>query len=297
MAAAVIVEALLVMPRWVDVATLEQGNAFVGPLAEIAYGDIILVTGVHDDSNFSAMYAALFMFLVLAYPSEKWFGRRGDGVVMGLLVIQLTLSLSKSGLLALLVAILLAYLFFRVARLWRNVRPAVAAGLVAFLSVSSVLLILDATDGHHDIAHGLRRRGGQVLDEAENLGGLATGGAVNADSRAAVWRRYTEEFLENPLTGTGFGPPVEGDTYAHNAALEAAAGAGVMGLAGWSMMWAAAALALWRLVRGRAEILPLVGAFGVAAMMSLFLSTNYEPSIALVFALVLTPHPPPVVEP
>ena len=297
MVTAVIVEALLVMPHWVAVETLETGTSYLGPLAEIAYGDIILVTGTHDDSNFSAMYAAVFLFLMLAFPAERWFNRRADGIMIGLLVVQLFLSLSKTGLLAVGVAIGVTYLFYRGARQWRNAKPSFAAGLIAFLGVGSVLLVVDATDGEHDIAHGLRKRGGQVLIEAEQAAGLATGGAVNADSRAAIWRRYGQDFLDNPLTGIGYGPRVAGYTYAHSAPLEAAAGAGVLGLAGWLAMWTAVALTLWRLVRARPETLPLVGVFGVVTMSSMFLSTNYEPIVGLVFGIILAPHLPRLVEP
>ena len=52
MTSAVIIEALLVMPRWVSVETLAQGGAYIGQLAEVAYGDIILVTGTHGETCF-----------------------------------------------------------------------------------------------------------------------------------------------------------------------------------------------------------------------------------------------------
>lgn len=297
MTSAVVVEALLVMPRWVDIATLQKGGAFVGQLAEVAYGDIMLVTGVHTDSNFSALYAAAWLFLVLAFPAERFFTKRWDGVIVAMLVLQLVLSLSKTGLISVLVAIVATALAWRIYRSWRNVRPVVAAGLIAFLSVSAVLLITDATDGHHDIAHGLRKRGGQVLIEADRAIGLATGAQVDADSRAAIWRKYFKDFVHHPLTGTGFGTPTVETNYAHSAPLEAAGGGGVLALAGWVAMWTAVGLALKRLVREHRQALALVGAAGVVFMASLFLSTNYEPIVAVLFAIVLTPYLPRAVEP
>ena len=297
MASATVIEALLVMPGWVSVETLQKGNAFVGQLAEVAYGDIILVTGVHHDSNFSALYAAVWLFLVLAFPAERFFRRRGDGVVIGLLAVQLVLSLSKTGLLSLLIAIAATAVMYRIVKGWRNVRPAIAVALLTFVSVSAVLLIVDATDGEHDIAHGLRKRGGQVLIEADQAIGLATGGKVQVDSRAAIWRRYTRDFLDYPITGTGLGTPTIGSPYAHNAPLEAAGGSGVLGVAGWLLLWGSVGIALKRLVLEHPEALALVGAVGVVFVASLFLSTNYEPIVALVFGIVLTPHLPKSVAP
>ncbi len=290
MASATVIEALLVMPRWVSVETLQKGSAFVGQLAEVAYGDIILVTGTHHDSNFSALYGAVWLFLVLAFPAERFFRRRGDGVVIGLLGVQLLLSLSKTGLLSLLIATAATAVMYRVVKGWRNAKPAIAVALITFVSVTGVLLIIDATDGEHDIAHGLRKRGGQVLIEADQAGGLITGGAVQADGRAAIWRRYTRDFLDNPVTGTGLGTPSTGDPYAHNAPLEAAGGSGILGAAGWFLLWVSVGLALKRLLRTNPEALALVGAVGVVFVASLFLSTNYEPIVALTFGIVLAPH-------
>jgi hypothetical protein len=292
MSSAVVIEALLVMPRWVAVETLQKGNAFVGQLAEVAYGDIILVTGTHHDSNFSALYGAVFLFLVLAYPAERFFRRRGDGIVVGMLTVQLVLSLSKTGLLSLVVAVVTTTVMYRIVGGWRNVRPAIGVALLTFVSVSAVLLVTDATDGHHDIAHALRKRGGQVLIEADQAIGLATGGVVQADSRAAIWRRYTQDFLDYPITGTGLGTPTIGNPYAHNAPLESAGGSGVLGVSGLLLIWMSVGLALKRLVLEHPEGLPLVGAVGIALVASLFLSTNYEPIISLVFGLVLAPHLP-----
>ncbi len=296
MTGAVVIEALLVMPRWVTVETLQRGGTFVGQLAEVAYGDIILVTGTHGDSNFSALYGATWLFLVLAFPAERFFNRRADGAIMGLLVIQLFLSLSKTGLLSLISAIIATFVAYRMMRGWRSVRPAIAAGLIAFLGVSGVLLITDATDGNHDIAHGIRKRGGQVLLEVDAALGLVTGEPVAPLDRAGIWKGYIEDFANHPLTGTGLGTPTVRPQYAHNAALEAAGGSGVLGLAGWLTVWIVVGLALKRLVLQHREALPLVGAIGVVFVASLFLSTNYEPIVAVVFALVLTPHLPRPVE-
>jgi hypothetical protein len=297
MVSATVIEALLVMPRWVSVETLHKGTAFIGELAEIAYGDIILVTGTHGDSNFSALYAATWLFLVLAFPAERFFKRRSDGVIVGMLVLQLFLSLSKTGLLSVVVAITAIAITYRISKVWRNVRPALAAGLIAFVGVSGILLITDATDGHHDIAHGLRKRGGQVLLEADAAFALVTGDKVAPLDRAGIWKGYIEDFINNPLTGTGLGTPTVRPQYAHNAALEAAGGSGVFGLAGWFTVWTTVGLALRKLVREHAEALALVGVAGVVFMVSLFLSTNYEPIVALVFGIVLTPHLPRSVEP
>ncbi len=292
MGSAAVIEAFLVMPGWVSVETLQKGSAFVGQLAEVAYGDIVLVTGTHNDSNFSALYGAVWIFLLLVFPAERYFRRRGDAVVIGLLSVHLLLSLSKTGLLALLVAIAATAVMFRIVGEWRNVRPAIATALITFSGVTGILLIVDATDGHHDIGHGLRRRGGQVLVEADEAFGLATGGDVNAEGRAAIWRRFADDFLDNPLTGTGLGTPTTGAPYAHNAPLEAAGGSGVLGIAGWFLVWGSVGLALKRLVYEHYEALALVGAVGVVFVGSLFLSTNYEPVVALVFGIVLAPHLP-----
>jgi O-antigen ligase len=207
------------------------------------------------------------------------------------------LSLSKTGLLSLLIAIAATAVMYRVVKGWRNGRPAIAVALITFVSVTGILLIVDATDGEHDIAHGLRKRGGQVLIEADQAIGLATGGKVQADGRAAIWRRYTQDFLDSPITGTGLGTPTVGYPYAHNAPLEAAGGSGVLGVAGWFLLWGSVGLALKRLVLEHPEALALVGAVGVVFVASLFLSTNYEPIVALVFGIVLAPHSPrPVVQ-
>jgi len=290
MSATVIVEALLIMPRWVSVASLQETGRFVGQLAEVAYGDIILVTGTHGDSNFSALYAATWLFLVLAFPARRFFARRWDGVIIGLLVLQLFLSLSKSGLLSVAVAIAATAVMYWFVRDWKSARPAVLAGIIAFVSVAGVLLVTDATDGHHDIAHGLRKRGGQVLTEAASAGALVTGKPVAPLDRAGIWKGYVEDFLDHPLTGTGLGTPTVRPQYAHSAPLEAAGGSGILGLAGWVTVWMVVGFRLLRLVRERAEALPLVGAVGVVLMASLFLSTNYEPIVAVVFAFVLQPR-------
>lgn len=297
MVSATVIEALLVMPRWVSVETLQKGGAYVGQLAEVAYGDIILVTGTHGDSNFSALYGATWLFLVLAFPAERFFGRRSDGVIVSMLVLQLFLSLSKTGLLSVVVAIIATAVAYRTVGAWRNVRPAIAAGLIAFVSVGAVLLITDATDGNHDIAHGIRKRGGQVLPELNSALGLITGEPVPALDRAGIWKGYIKDFLENPLTGTGLGTPTVRPQYAHNAALEAAGGSGILGLAGWITVWTVVWLGLKRLVGEHRQALALVGVVGVVFMASLFLSTNYEPIVALVFGIVLAPYLPRPVEP
>ncbi len=71
----------------------------------------------------------------------------------------------------------------------------------------------------------------------------------------------------------------------------------MLGLAGWLTVWVAVGFALRGLVPQHRSALPLVGAVGVVFMASLFLSTNYEPIVAVVFALVLTPHVPTAVAP
>jgi len=297
MVSATVIEALLVMPRWVSVETLQRGGAYVGQLAEVAYGDIILVTGTHGDSNFSALYGATWLFLVLAFPAERFFRRRSDGIIVGMLVLQLILSLSKTGLVSLTAAVFATAVAYRAFRSWRNVRPAVAVGLIALVGVGGLLLITDATDGHHDIAHGLRKRGGQVLLEADSALGLFTGETLTALDRAGIWKGYIEDFADHPFTGTGLGTPTKRPQYAHNAALEAAGGSGILGLTGWIIVWAVVWLSLMRLVRRHPQAPALVGAVGVVFMASLFLSTNYEPIVGLVFGIVLMPHLPRLVEP
>ena len=71
----------------------------------------------------------------------------------------------------------------------------------------------------------------------------------------------------------------------------------MIGVGGWFVLWTAVGLSLRRLVLKHPEALALVGAVGVVFMVSLFLSTNYEPIVTLVMALVLAPHLPTPVEP
>ena len=101
-----LIEALLVMSSTAAVSTLEAGTAVSGSLAEVVYGDIIVVSGTHFDSNFASVYAATWAFLLFAYPAERFFNRWADGAILGLLIMQLVLTQSKTGTIGVIAAVL-----------------------------------------------------------------------------------------------------------------------------------------------------------------------------------------------
>ena len=90
----------------------------------------------------------------------------------------------------------------------------------------------------------------------------------------------------------GMGVPSKPYGYAHNSALEAAGGAGVLGVSGWVLLWAGTLIALFKLLRRHPHTVPLVGALTVSAVASMLLSMNYEVGPAIVMGLILAPCVP-----
>ena len=163
------VVAALALGSFVDVDALEQGSSVVGQLAEVAYGDMVVVSGSHVDSNFGALYAAVWLFLIAAVPAKRWFGRRADGAIVGLLLLQLVLTVSKTGAIALGAGSLV---FLAVACFVRQTDRVPIAGVYVFLSfaiVGGVVLGFDVRDGHGNLKYSLQKRGDQIAVEANDL--------------------------------------------------------------------------------------------------------------------------------
>jgi hypothetical protein len=324
MATTSVVVGALALGSIVDVNDLEQGSSVVGQLAEVAYGDMVVVSGSHVDSNFGALYAVVWLFLIAAIPAERWFGRRADGAVVGLLLLQLVLTVSKTGAVALVagsLAFLAAFCFVR-----RTDRVPVAGVyvLLSFAIAGGVVLGIDVGDGHGNLQYSLQKRGDQLAVEVsdlvsvfadvefweprppdsltgwnagefegfseEELIELGEGGPEPwaTRGRASLWKSYLHDFRDHPLTGTGLGTS-SAKTYAHNAALDAAGGGGIFALAGWIMFWGGiGALSIKRIVRRR-RVDPLVAALTAFLAASMFLTTFYEPAGMVVAGLMLGP--------
>ncbi len=311
MAIVAIGTAMLVTSGALPIENLMKANGIVAPMADVVYGDIVVVNVLHVDSNFAAMYAVVWLFLLLAFPAERWFGRYSDSAIIGGLLVVLGITVSKTGAVAVVVAVFAffaTYVAFRVAR--REVSlPNISFSVILVIAValSSALALADGADGSHEIAHGMEKRARQFTSEFDRFEGMLAsiglgGGSRGSDDsdedfpvepdagygadRSGQWRTYFEDFRSNPILGTGLGTPSKPVGYAHNAILEAAGGSGFAGPIGYVMFWVAGLIALVSLIRRRTDLIALVGAVGALFVGSMFLTTNYEPIVAVVLGLV-----------
>ena len=322
MATTSVVVAALALGSIVDVDALEQGSSVVGQLAEVAYGDMVVVSGSHVDSNFGALYAVVWLFLIAAIPAERWFGRRADGAVVGLLLLQLVLTVSKTGAVALVAGSLAFLAVFCFVRRTDRVPVAGVYVLLSFAIVGGVVLGIDGGDGHANLQYSIQKRGDQFAVEASDLvavfadvefweprppdplagwnagefEGLSEEELIELGvseqalgptlGRASTWKSYFHDFRDHPLTGTGLGTS-SAKTYAHNAALDAAGGGGIAALAGWIMFWGGiGVLSIKRIVRRR-RVDPRVAALTAFLVASMLLTTLYEPIGMVLAGLVL----------
>jgi O-antigen ligase len=277
------------------------------PLASVEYGVVLVARGLHHDSNFSALYAAAWIFLVLIFPlpaerraaavtgSTKGPPSRWDSALVGLLVVQAAVAFSRSGALALLVASLVYLWLRRLERARRSrARRRLSAGTVVgvVVAVFAVLVPADYSDGVGHLAAAAGRRASQLGEGQQIVTELARepteprAAPVTSGRRADIWRAYLGSLRADPMTGIGFGVGVRAyGSYAHNALLESAVGGGILALAGSIMLWVGAFMALWRRWSGDPDVPAVAGLLVATVISSLLLTTNFDPLTGLVFAL------------
>ena len=307
MAGAALVQAIALYAGWVSVASLMWDSRFAEQAAEVTAAGVLVVNGTHVDSNFAALYATTWLFLIAAYPADRWFGRVGDGVVAGLLLVQLVLTASKGGWIALIVGSLfvvggrLASRRRRSSEVWTTVGVAIGTVAVALALVA----LADANDDRSELANNVSTRIDQFGVEVgrftdlvavvlPDVSGADLGSrdpeAPENDDRSEIWLVYARAFEAHPLAGVGYGVSAEGYSYAHNAPLESAAGGGVAGLAGWVMLAAGMVMATVANIRRSPQAWPLAAALVAVGVGSMVLTTNYEPLLGLVIGLTVAPH-------
>ena len=303
MAIATILQAWLLYSGSITVAELTWNTTFAGQAAEVTRAGVLVVNGVHVDANFSALYAATWIFLVLAHRAEPWFGAAADGAVVGLLVVQLLLAASKGAVLAVILGgLAVVALSLSNRRVWRSGGLVVCAAAAATVLVAGLITVaVDAADGDSDLASNLEIRADQVTGELGRFTDLvaivipdasngADGGEGGAEDRAAIWLEYGRAFRDAPVTGMGYGVLADGYSYAHNAVMEAAAGGGIAGIAGWVLLVVGLGALSVHNTRTDPRSIPIVGALVVVLVGSLVLTSNYEPVLGLVIGLTVIPH-------
>ncbi len=305
-----LVESMLLLAGRRSGLVLDGVDGLVAPLGAVVYGDILVPHGLHVDSNFLALYAATWVFLLLGHRPP---GRTGtlDAVLVGGLLATIVVSLSRGGVIALLVA----------GVVWLLVRPgrrlpgrAWGVALLSLAAATALVVAADAVDGVDDLGRSVLKRVDATHDEGGSLlGGLGSLGGGYDDAevaeelaeytqwsppRSVLWAAYADAATDHPVTGIGFGTgSVEFRNYAHNVLLEAGAGGGVAALMGTVLLGIGGVVALGgrRPLDRRDAAVAAAGAAVLAG--SMLLSTNYSPLVAVVLAMMLAPPRPQSVDP
>jgi O-antigen ligase len=219
----------------------------------------VALTNWHGDPGYAAAWMNLWA--VLAFVAS----RRGlgsgrawaDAAVVGSLAFGVLMTLSRTGTLGLLVGISLAAWFS--VRDGRSVSSVAGftLGVVAWTSAFLGLAWLADTPGvGGDLPASFSFRVTQGLTLGPGFADDGTGsGPFDPDYRGVVWPMYLDFFRDDPLRGVGLGYAwaSEGVQEPHNLVLQLLGETGLVGLAGFAVLFAAI---VWRGV-GRLGIVVL----------------------------------------
>lgn len=213
-------------------------------LSKPAYLDtgFLALTNWHQDPGYGSAWAVLWTVLVLISSlrgsgSGVWWV---DGAVMGGLTLWVVMAFSRTGWLALPIAIVLvAWALTRESVWWRESakRAAVAVGTAAI--ALSFVWLADVPHVGGDLDLQFAFRFSQGWDLLADLTGLFDSSVAFADrfaiseERADVWPEYIEMFQSNPVLGVGLSVGWQTNSIGqepHNLIIELLAEMGVVGL-------------------------------------------------------------------
>ena len=306
-----IVESGVLISTGRDVSGLAGIPGFLGPLGELIYGDIPVANALHVDSNFAALYAVCWLFLIRMFPLSGSSWRRLDGMIQGLLLIQLAVAFSRSATLALAIGVVVVVVSLMVGK-WPKPRLMIATTLITMILAGSVLVVADSTDEFGDLAYSAEKRLGQVGKEAGRIFTLIdsiiprsdgsgsgdddpsrpepiVGGSVVWQDRSTIWAAYIDTFQARPILGLGYGVQSQDIGYGHNLVLEAASGGGIISVAALALLWGGAIWAGVLRIRTSPAMPYILGGAATFLTVSFFITTNYEPLGCLFIALLISP--------
>lgn len=210
----------------------------VDRVTKAAYLDegFVALTNWHQDPGYAAAWMNLWAALAfMAVRRGLGSGRRVlDALVIGGLWFGVVMTLSRSGLLGLLVALVAVLWVDRHRSREVGIRLVVSSA-VATVAIAGLVWILDPLGVGGDLGDEMsfRIRQGLSLGPGDGGGGPTTGGDI--DYRGEVWPIYWGFFTDDPLRGAGLGTgwAEEGVQEPHNLVLELLGETGVIGLAGF----------------------------------------------------------------
>lgn len=200
----------------------------------------VAVTNWHQDPGYAAAWMNLwavlgFMAILHGYGSRRlWV----DSAVVGGLWFGVFMTLSRTGMIGFAAGLIaIGWWAWRRERLAAAVRLATGAVLAALLLIGAAWAI-DSPGVGNDIGDSVsfRIRQGLSLGPGEGLGS-GTGELI--DYRGKVWPQYFDFFTDNPVRGIGLGTgwATPGLQEPHNLVLELMAEMGLVGLAGFIVLF------------------------------------------------------------
>jgi hypothetical protein len=214
----------------------------VGKPAYLLSGFLAL-SNWHQDPGYGAAWMVLWSTLALVGSLRGMGTRRPwlDGVLLGLMWASIVMGFSRTGWIALLIALVIVT--------WRahprNVLKRIGVGLVTLVLTMGFLFATDVkgVGGELPLQFAFRLR--QGWDFVASLTGLFASSEAfedqfnESEQRADVWPEYWALFLANPITGAGLGVGWETNSIGqepHNLFLELGAETGLLGLAAFLML-------------------------------------------------------------
>jgi len=213
----------------------------VDRVTKTAYLDegFVALTNWHQDPGYAAAWMNLWAALAfLAIRRGLGSGRRAvDAFVVGGLWLGIVMTLSRSGLLGMIVGLAVVLFVDRDRGWWDGVRLAVSAAL-ATAALLALVWVLDPASVGGDLGDEMsfRIRQGLSLGPGEGSGGPGGGGI---DYRGSVWPIYWDFFTDDPLRGAGLGTGwvADGVQEPHNLVLQLLGETGIVGLAGFLFLF------------------------------------------------------------
>ncbi len=218
---------------------ITQANDLPGVerITKVAYQNegFVAITNWHEDPGYAAAWMNLWALLAL-FASRRGLGFRRpvlDGAVVGGLWLGVILTLSRTGLLGLVVTVLVFA--------WRERHALGGATRLVLVSAATTLVLvgsvwaLDPEGVGNDVTQAIGFRFSQGLSLGPGDGGSGSGESI--DYRGVVWPRYVEAFREHPLRGIGLGTGwAAGLQEPHNLVLELLGETGAIGFAGFAVL-------------------------------------------------------------
>jgi hypothetical protein len=250
----------------------------------------VALTNWHGDPGYAAAWMNLWA--VLAFVAS----RRGlgsgrawlDAAVVGSLAFGVLMTLSRTGTLGLVVGLTVAAWFVvREGRSLLSVASFLGATMLWAAAFLGVTWLADSPGVGGDLPASFSFR----LTQGMTLGpGFTEGdgvGIADPDYRGVVWPMYLQFFRDHPVRGIGLGSgwAAEGVQEPHNLVLQLVGETGLVGLAGFAVLFGAV---VWR---GVTRLGVVVLATTLSASMTQ--TVIFEPTWWLAAAIALTPDDEP----